>query len=122
MQNNLLTSFKPEPIQKPTVDTHLKDLAPLARSTECIRYSLLNLEFWISPEGHAREWLRRNIRIGAWLFIPAIFVMPAIGFILWQLTGWLAMLMSIVGKLIALPLLILLAFIVIKIVLALLKR
>ena len=122
MQNRFLTAFKPEPIQKPTVDTHLNNLSPLSRSTECIRYSLLSIEFWISPDGHLREWLRRNLMLYAWLIVPAIFVMPAIGFILWQLTGWLSMLTGIVGKLIFLPILILLAFVVVKIVVTILKR
>ena len=122
MQSNLLVTWKPEPIRKPTVDRRLQDLDALARSMECIRYSVLSIEFWISPDGTVREWLRHNVRIGVWLFIPAIFVMPAIGFILWQFTGWLSMFMSIAGKLIVLPILILMALFVIKIVVALLKR
>ncbi len=122
MQSDFLTNWKPQPIQKPAADPRLEELDPLARSTECIRYSLLSFEFWLSPDGTIREWLRHNVRIGAWLFIPAVFVMPVIGFILWQLTGWLSMLMSIAGKLIVLPILILLAFVVVKIVVILLKR
>ena len=122
MPNKFLANWTPKPVQKPTVDPRLKKLDALSRSTECLRYSLLCIEFWLSPGGSIREWLRHNVRIGAWLFIPAVFVMPAIGVILWQLTGWLSMLVSIADKLIVLPILILLAFVVVKIVVTLLKR
>ena len=48
--------------------------------------------------------------------------MPVIGLILWQLTGCLTMLTTIAGKLIVLPILILMVFMAIKITVALLKR
>ena len=48
--------------------------------------------------------------------------MPVVGFILWQVTGWLSMLTAIAGKLIFLSILILVAFVVIKIVVAFFKR
>ena len=48
--------------------------------------------------------------------------MPVIGLILWQLTGCLTMLTTIAGKLIVLPILILMVFVVVRIVFALLKR
>ena len=77
---------------------------------------LLRWEHWASPTGDIREWLRHNTRVGAWL------LMPAIGLILWQVDGWLSMLMTIFGHLIVLPVLILMTFVVIKIVTALIKR
>ena len=48
--------------------------------------------------------------------------MPAIGLILWQVTGWLPMLTTIFSHLLLLPILILMALFVIRIVVALLKR
>jgi hypothetical protein len=60
--------------------------------------------------------------MAAWLLIPAILVTPAVGLILWQVTGWLSMLQSIAGRLIVLPILFLVALLVIKTFLALLKR
>ena len=98
---------KPEP---------LAQMNGLQRVVECFRYTILSVEHWISPDGHLREWLRRNLLLGAWLIVPALFVMPIIGLILWQLTGWLNMLS---GRFIILPLLILL---VIRSVFAFLKR
>ena len=114
--------WRSEPVQPPTVDPDLHRMSGLQRATESIRYVLLRWEHWVSPSGDIREWLRHNTRIGAWLFIPAIVLMPVIGFILWQVSGWLALLTSIVGRLIVLPALILVAFVVIRIVAALFKR
>ena len=94
----------------------------LQRSAASWLHFFLYVERHVSPDGKLRVWLRQNTRIAAWLFIPAMLVMPVISLILWQLTGWLALLTSIAGKLIVLPVLILLAFMVIRIVVTLLKR
>ena len=110
--------WQPTPVLPPTVDADFQRMSGLQRAAEAFRYVLLRWEHWVSPRGDMREWLRHSTRVGAWLFIPAIVVMPVVGLILWQFTGWLAMLTSIAGRLI----LILLAFFVIKTVAALLKR
>ena len=98
---------KPEP---------LAQMNGLQRVVECLRYTILCLEHWLSPAGHIREWLRRNLLLGAWLIVPALFVMPVIGLILWQLTGWLNML---TGHLLILPILFLF---MLRTVFAFLKR
>ncbi len=108
--------------KSPAVDPEFQRLNGLQRAAESLRYVFLRWEHWVSPSGDMREWLRHNACIGAWLLIPAIVVMPAIGLILWQVTGWLSMLTSIAVKLIVLPVLILLAFVVIKIVVACFRR
>ena len=115
-------SWNPKRIRPPQVDADLSKMTGVQRAAEALRYVILRWEHWVSPSGDIREWLRHNTRVVAWLFIPALFVMPVIGFILWQVSGWLALLTSIVGRLIVLPILILLAFVVIKIVVALFKR
>jgi hypothetical protein len=111
-----------QPICKPLVNKNLFKLDALSRSAECFHYFLLSLEFWISPEGRVREWFKNNVLLAVLLVIPAIFVMPVVGLILWQLTGWLSMLQTIAGKLIVLPILFLVALLVIKAVFALIKR
>ena len=109
-------------VVRPTVDPEFQRMDGLQRAVESFRYVLLRWEQWASPNGDIREWLRHNTRIGAWLLIPAIFVMPVVGIILWQLTGWLTMLTSIAGRLIVLPVLILLVLLVIRIAVTLIKR
>lgn len=109
-------------LDPPSLDPDFKRMNGLQRAVESFRYGLLCWEAWVSPNGALREWLRQNIRVGAWLLVPAVLVMPVVGLILWQLTGWVTMLMSIAGKLIVLPVLILVAYVIIKIVVALFKR
>ena len=111
-----------KPVSPPAVDNEFHRLDGLQRATESLRYVVLRWEHWVSPGGDIREWLRQNTRIGVLLLIPSICVMPVIGLILWQLNGWMSMLTSIVGGLIVLPILILLALFVVRIVVALFKR
>ena len=94
------------------VNASLDQMNGLQRATESFHYVVLSIEYWISPNGHIREWLRRNVLLCAWLIVPAVFVMPVVGFILWQFTMWLSMLTGIVGKLI----LILLAFVAFRMI------
>ena len=116
LRNKLKTIFRPPwnptPIDTPTVDPDLIHLDPLTRSAESIRHSVLSLEFWISPNGQVREWLRHNTRLAVLLAIPAFLVLPTITFALWQLVSWLAALVVISGKLIVLPILVLIAALV----------
>ena len=57
--------WNPEKIEKPTVDTELEDLDAATRSCEVIRFSLLSLEWWLSPQGTLRAWLKLNGRIAS---------------------------------------------------------
>lgn len=122
LNKSAIVQWKPQPICKPMVDKNVGRLDGLTRSTECFRYVVLSVEFWISPDGCVREWLRNNVLLFVLLIIPAFLVMPVIGLILWQLTSWLSMLQTIAGKLIILPILSLVALLVIKTFIALIKR
>jgi hypothetical protein len=97
---------------------NLSQLDALSRSVECLRYFLLSFEFWLSPGGDIREWLKINCRLCVWLMMPALLVMPVVTLILWQFTGWFSMFTAIAGKLI----LLLLALLVFRIVVAFIKR
>ena len=97
--------WDPAPINAPTVDPDIRHLDPLSRSAEAIRYSVLSIEFWISPTGKVREWLRNNTRLGVLLAVPGFLVMPIITFILWQTVSWLSALALIARKLIVIPIL-----------------
>jgi hypothetical protein len=96
--------WQPKPIKAPVPDPHLMSLTSVQRSAEVIRYSLLSVEFWISPFGKLREWVRLNTRLGAILLMPAILVLPLLLLITGQLAQWLALLISISGHLIVFPL------------------
>ncbi len=109
-------------VVRPTVDPNFQRMNGLQRAAESFRYVLLRWEHWVSPRGDIREWLRRNSYASAWLLIPAIFVMPIVGLILWQVIGLLSMFASIAAKLIVLPVLVLCAYVAIRIVAAVFKR
>jgi hypothetical protein len=93
----------PQKIEAPIVDPALKDLDGAQRSAEVVRYSILSLEWWLSPNGTLREWLKLNGKIGSVLLIPAVLVVPLVTFILWQIAHWMTWLVSICGNLILFP-------------------
>ena len=105
----LRTRWNPRPLDPPSVDSKLESLSALARSAESLRYGILTTEFWLSPQGQVREWLRSHTRAAVLLASPAFLVMPIVTFILWQFATWMALLVGIWGKLIIFPILLLLA-------------
>ncbi len=60
----------------------------LQRCAEVLRYALLRLEFWISPRGWLREWIRINVGFALFIGIPAILLLPIVSFVLGQFTVW----------------------------------
>jgi hypothetical protein len=113
--------WEPKPVTPPAVDPQLQQLLPLTRSAESIVYTVLSFEFWISPNGQVREWLRHNARLAVILATPVFLVLPIITFALWQIVSWLTALTSIAGKLIVLPILGLIAVLVIYLTAQVLK-
>lgn len=102
-------SWQPKENDPPAVDPMFSTMDAVQRSAETFRYSILSVEFWISPNGQVREWLRHNTRLAAWLAIPAFLILPVVGFILWQLV-------AIAGRLVVFPILGLLAALAIVVV------
>jgi len=121
LMTRIRASWKPTPINPPTVDPHLNQLDPITRSAESIRYSILSIEYWVSPNGRVREWLRHNTHLFTWLLFPAILVVPVVTFILWHVMRWTTMLTSIMRHLVLLPILGLLAVVVLILLVGLLR-
>ena len=96
--------WQPKEITPPTVDPELKQLDGPQRLAEVVRYTLLSVEWWLSPNGRLREWVRFNGKISSVLLIPAVLVMPLVTLIIWQVGKWLSWLVGIAGYLILLPL------------------
>lgn len=105
--------WQPKPIEPPAADPEIEKLNSLQRSAEVFRYNLLSLEWWLSPNGRLREWLKFHGKISSILLIPAVLVIPLVTFILWQIAVWIAFLVQIAGSLIVLPLAIMAAAILI---------
>ena len=105
-----------KPICKPVVNTQLDRMSGLQRSTESLRYAVLSIDHWISPEGNVREWLRKNVRLSTALIIPTVTAFPVVTVALWELEAWVKALTTIAQKLIFLPLLVLLVVISVMVV------
>ena len=65
---------------------------------------MLSIEWWLSPNGTLREWLKINGKVSSILLIPAVLVIPLVTFIVWQLATWIVLLVQIASNLILLPL------------------
>lgn len=122
---SLIERFKqhwnPQPIEPPQVDSELPKLNALQRATESFRYTILSIEWWLSPNGKLREWLRLNSKIGSVLVIPAVLVVPLVTLILWQIWAWTGWLVGIAGNLILFPLAVLAAVVITITVISLLR-
>lgn len=105
----LKQSWHAKQVEQPRVDPELENLNGLTRSVESIRYSILSIEFWISPNGQVREWLRQMTGVASWLAVPAVLVLPLVVLILWQIVKAVTMLVAIAGKMIVFPVLALVA-------------
>ncbi len=90
----------PKEIRPPIIDSDLEKLNGLERATEVLRYMILALEWWLSPNGRLREWLRLNGSISAVLLIPAVLVAPLVTLILWQFFTWTVFLNQILWNIV----------------------
>lgn len=93
----------------------------IERSAQVTVYSILSLEWWLSPKGTLREWLRLHSKLGCLLLIPAVLILPLVTFILWQVVGWMGALLSLASHLILFPLAVLLALVLCLFVLAVIR-
>ena len=108
-------------IEPPKVDPELDDLDAATRSVEVVRFSLLSLEWWLSPNGTLREWLKINGKVSSVLIIPTVIVMPLVSLILWQIATWMGWLVGIAGHFILFPLVALVGIVIALIVVAILR-
>jgi fatty acid desaturase len=113
--------WEPKPIDPPKPDPEIKKMSGPQRSAEVIRYSLLSFEYWLSPLGRLREWIRLNSKLSMILLIPGVLVMPLITWIIYLVAGWVAMLVGLAGNLIVLPIAVLLAGVCFSVVIRLLR-
>jgi len=86
---------EPPPLDPPQVDPDLHDLSAVERMAEVLRYSLLSLEHAISQDGLLRRWLLRVLRIGAFLGIPVLVLLPLTLVLLHGIAGCIRLLHEI---------------------------
>ena len=100
----MLRHWNPEKLAPPGIDPELVHLTPIERSSEVLRHAVLSLEYWLSPDGGLREWLRFNLRIAAILAVPALLVVPLITVVLRQINAWVALVIESTSNFILFPL------------------
>lgn len=69
-----------------------------------MRYSMRKAEYWLSPKGHLREWLRFNMKLALLLAVPALLVVPVITFALGQFGIWATTLSQTTSTMVLFPL------------------
>lgn len=86
------------PLLQPRLDPDLCQLPAIARGVEVITYSIASFEFWLSPSGWLRAWIRLNLLLTIVLAVSSITVIPVINTVLIEVTGWTAMTDFMVGN------------------------
>jgi hypothetical protein len=76
----------------------------------------------MSPNGKIREFIRINTVAACLLLIPALLILPIIGFILWHVSGLVSLLLEIVIKLVVIPILVLLGMLITRFLIKLLRK
>jgi len=94
-------AWKPEEIEKPTIDPELPKMPWPERCAEAIRYAFLAAEHWISRHGVLREWLRLNLWVGVALFAAALLVVPPITMLLEGVAEWASLVESTSSNVVA---------------------
>ena len=99
-----LRHWNPKELPRPAVDPALSEFTAVERSAEVIRHTVSSFEYWLSPKGALREWIRFNCRIAAFLAVPALLVVPLVTFALRQIHTWIKLIADTTSNLILFPL------------------
>ncbi len=91
------------PLTPPQVDCSLARHGHLARSSYVLHHTLHRFEFWLSPEGHLREWCRRCLLLALFIAVPLLSFSPLVAMFLEHLTTWSAALLQICSNLAQIP-------------------
>jgi hypothetical protein len=100
----VLKTWEPKSLPRPKVDRALARFTALERSAEVFRYNFNRAEYWLSPGGWLREWIRLNIRLAFLLAIPALLVGPLVTRALAQLSAWVTLLNNTTSAMVLFPL------------------
>lgn len=82
------SAWRPTPPHPPRIDPDLASLPALSRVTEALRYSILDFERAISPNGGLRAWAQLNLLAALVLAIPTLLVVPVITLLLSGFATW----------------------------------
>ncbi|QQL43738.1 hypothetical protein [Sulfuriroseicoccus oceanibius] len=80
--------WNPTPVGKPAIDRDLPELSWPERTVEVLVYSVLSFEYWLSPGGLLREWIRLNVAVGVVLMVCAVILVPSLTAVLKGAVEW----------------------------------
>ena len=104
MRTTFTKHWQPEPLPRPQVDHELPRLSGIERAAEVLRFMLHRLEYWLSPLGHLREFIKLNLRLAIALAIPVLMVAPFITMALDQFKAWIVLLTQTMSSFVLFPL------------------
>ena len=96
--------WQPKPLSAPAVDHELPSLSGVERSAEVLRFMMHKLEYWLSPLGHLREFIKLNLRLVLAIAIPVLMVAPLITMALDQFKAWIVLLTQTMSSFVLFPL------------------
>jgi hypothetical protein len=108
MRQIVIRRWQPEPLPEPVVDQDLPHLSAIERSAETLSYTCRRFEYWISPQGTLREWLKFNLRLAFGLTVPSLLVAPLVTLALRQFNSWIDLITRTTSNLVLVPLSVLL--------------
>ena len=85
------------PIEKPTIADDFHDLSVLQRVTESIRYNVFCLEYFLSPKGGLRQWIKINVSLLLLFGIPILFFVPLVTYLMSGLATMSELLLDMSG-------------------------
>lgn len=88
--------WDPQVLPKPEIDPELHQLDWPERCAEVLRYTLLELEHWLSHKGILREWIRLNLYLAVILSVGALMVIPPLTAVMEGVSDFSILLDSIV--------------------------
>jgi hypothetical protein len=108
MRQIVIRRWQPEPLPEPVVDQDLPRLSAIERSAETISFTCRRFEYWLSPQGTLREWLKFNLRLAIGLAVPCLLVAPLVTLALKQFNAWIDLITRTTSNLVLVPLSVLL--------------
>lgn len=82
--STIRSSWAPQKIDPPEINSELPYLPLFERIVESIRYNILLTEYSLSSNGGLRAWFKFNLMIFLFLFIPLMMFTPLITYIFYS--------------------------------------
>jgi hypothetical protein len=71
--------WRPAPLKPPEIDERILEWDPLSQAGEAVRFQVSRLEYWLSPTGVLRSWLKVCIKTGICLALIGLVMAPLTG-------------------------------------------